>query len=63
MSLLSNHRPIIRHAGDQRDPIEQISCSCKKEGYTIKELEISYFIHLFDILRTPIAGLVSDTGR
>lgn len=50
MLTLSAHRPIIKHGGDQRDPTEEISCTCKKVGFTIHELGMSYYLHLFDIL-------------
>lgn len=51
MRLLSDHRPVIRHAGDQRDPVTDISCSCKKRGFTVTELEVPYFVHIYDVLR------------
>lgn len=63
MRLISAHRPVIRHAGDQRDPITEISCSCKKEGYITKELGMAYYLHIYDIIRPAVSSLINDTGR
>ncbi len=51
MSFLISHSPIIKHGGDQREPTEEISCTCKKVEFVISSLDVPYFIHLYDEMR------------
>lgn len=65
LSILSVHRPVIKHGGDQRDPTEEISCACqaKSSGYSYESLNQPYYLHLFDVMMPSIVSIINDTGR
>jgi len=49
--LLLEHRPLIKHGGDQRDPTEEITCTCmKKDKWGYNSLAEPYWYHMFTTL-------------
>lgn len=58
MVFLVEHAPVIKHGGDQREPTEEISCSCLKNGFNLASLSIPYYLHLYDALKKEGRTLV-----
>lgn len=47
LKVAKEHKPIIAHAGDQRDPIEFITCTCQAKPWL---QTFDYATHLFEII-------------
>lgn len=65
LQILEQHKAVIYHGGDQRDPITGITCACQKNsgGYGYRPLGASHYLHLFEVLRPVISSMITDTGR